>query len=313
MPIQLRNRNKNLVKDAALINNYINDNTQGLSKLWWTWDIDKMSSDLNMNPPQLYYTLRTLGVAVALFTGDSVATVRSPEIFEPAKAERSYSVLGVGGDSFKDFKDFLAIKNPEDMNMKPTQRDYTTSRSLLMKLASISSHASTTGVSITTLYRGLESIDYNTLNSWVRTGTIFSLGILASSTMIHSKSKDFSSSYWSFSTLSSRKKSKYKEGGIILIINNKKNKGLYVEGLSTYPSEREVILSGDVVTVGCSGMTAEWSDNSIVLKETTDWDIIVKSKKAAKIDIEHAVPNSNTFKNATAILAAPTTIYVDLI
>ena len=60
-------------------------------------------------------------------------------------------------------------------------------------------------------------------------------------------------------------------------------------------------------------MTAEWSDNSIVLKETTDWDVIVKSKKAAKIDIAHAAVGSNTFKNATTILAAHTIIYVDLI
>jgi len=304
MPIQLRNRNKNLVNDAALINNYINDRLAGSSQSLKSSDIEKMSSDLNMHPHQLHYTLKTLGVAVALFTGVSVATVRSPEIFEPDKAEGIYSDLGVGGDSFRDF---LSIKNPADMNMKPTQSDYATSRSLLMKLARISSHSSTTGLSITTLYRGLSGIGYNTLNSWVRTGTIFSLGVLASSSITPSTGTTFSAGSWSLG------KQKYNEGGIILIISNKKNKGLYVEGLSSYPDEREVILSGDVVTVGCSGMTAEWSDNSIVLKETTDWDIIVKSKKAAKIDIEHAVPSSNTFKNATTILAAHTIIYVDLI
>jgi len=302
MAIQLRSRNNNLVKDAALINNYINDRLAGSSQSLKSSDIEKMSSDLNMRPQHLYYALKTLGVAVALFTGGNVSTVRNPKIFEPDQSEGLYSNLATGSPSFLDF---LAIKNPADMNMKPTQSNYSQSRSLLMKLANISSHSSETGLSIMTLYRGLTGIDYNTLNSWVRTGTVFSLGVIASSSITPSTATSFSGGSW--------EKKKYDEGGIILTINNKKNKGLYVEGLSSYPAEREVIISGDVVTVGCSGMTAEWSDSASVLKETTDWDVILKSKKAAKLDIEYAMPSSNTFKNAAAILAAHTIIYVDLI
>ena len=293
MGIQLTSK-KYLARDAALINNYINDRISGTSQSLKSSDIDIMTSDLNMKPNQLYYTLKELGVAIALFTGGNVLTVRSPKMFDPDKAAGIYS----DNWSNPSFLDFLSIKNPADMNMIPTQRDYTKSRQLLIKLANISSHVSTTGVSIATLYRGLGEIDFNTLNSWVRPGTVFDLGALASTSIEQNAAKTFSGK---------------DEGSIILVINNKKSKGLYVEGLSSFQEEREVILSGDVVTVGCSGMTAEWSDSASVLKETTMWDVILKSKKAAKLDIEYAMPSSNTFKNAVAILAAHTIIYVDLI
>ena len=216
--------------------------------------------------------------STGLFTGGNVASVRNPELFNPAKADEW------GDHTISEYLNRPA-KDPEtgkDVNFlnyfgiqldgRPTKEDYQNAHDLLSFLSSNVSGLGEKGEKQVpaVLWRGLFNLTQNLLSAWIQKDSIFDLGNIVSST-------------WSKNVALNFSETTFKPMMVLLEINNKNRIGMFADKISVFPSEAEIILSGKVKTISFSADYINFDhQQGFFLSETNDPGLILASMEFIK-------------------------------
>lgn len=216
--------------------------------------------------------------STGLFTGGNVATVRNPELFNPAKAAE-WGDLTISEYLNRPAKDPETGKDVNFLNYfgiqldgKPTKEDYQNAHDLLSFLSSNVSGLGEEGEKQVpaVLWRGLFNVTQNLLSAWIQKDSIFDLGNIVSC----SWSKDVA---LNFSEIN------FKRMMVLLEINNKNRIGMFADKISVYPHEAEIILSGKVKTISFSADYINFDhQQGFFLSKTTDPGLILASMEFIK-------------------------------
>lgn len=211
--------------------------------------------------------------SAGLFTGGNVATVRNPELFDASKVDEwgnnrisnylNRPVKDPETGQKVDFLNYFGIQ----LDGVPTKEDYQNAHDLLSVLSSNVSGLGEKGEKQVPalLWRGLYNVTENLLSAWIQKDTIFDLGNIVSCTWAESVALNFS-------------KSTFKPFMILLEINNKNKVGMFVDKISVFPSEAEIILSGKVKTLSLSAYYINFDhQQGFFLSGTTDPGLVLAS------------------------------------
>ena len=211
-----------------------------------------LSKLLSIQPQETIKLIFETILVVTLFTGMHVATVRDPSLFDATKAKIKVvdSFNHVGRDFAKKYGFF---------NYKLTKKDYVLANEILVKASKYRKNTA----DFTKLYRGLNSVSFNTLNSWVRTDSEFEIGDIVSSTTDIFQAWTFYRSYGPYH--------------VLYDINNPSNRGMNVGSLSSFGGEKEVIISGKVRVTGCEGPHITQITPDIKFVTSDDWEDVVRT------------------------------------
>ena len=234
--------------------------------------IDDIAAIHNLSRPEAIDHVGRLMVAIMAFTGESVDTVRNPFMFDPAKSSELYLMTSLNNEEF--LKNFYlgAYRSEVDMMLGRkmrnfSQKDYSESNYIFSKFSKTKSTDDNV-VDISILYRGIFDLTFNTLNAWVRPGSVFDLGNIVSTTIDPSTAKFYATK-------------DTKPIAVFLKILNPNKIGFYVRGLSSFPNEEEVTLSGNVRTLSVEGnITVKNKSGSLSVTKTKDYTKILKFQKA---------------------------------
>lgn len=207
-------------------------------------------------------SIRKVFLSMVLMTSGSVKTVRDPYSFEALKARPLKEIL-VTNAPYMRFYEAIGL----DVNARPTMADYQMAHTLLKEMGSSSlsddyirqqmarfsdqavqdkSDIKIDNMQIPKkLYRGLHHLDVSAIRSLMNVGGSWDITRAVSTTMDINTAEDFAT-----------------EGGnsAILNIDNPNQVGFLASALSTYESEFEVILAGNLridkwsINVVCSGL-----------------------------------------------------------
>lgn len=204
--------------------------------------------------------IRTLLISYGLFTGGNVATVRNPELFNESKAGKVRSTLhpDITSIASENFINALGM----DLNRDLTKQDYENAHDLLSVVSKEKDAQTIQDISV--LYRGIHSISFNLLSSWVQNGAIFDLGNIVSCTWNTSIALGFLMGAGPYK--------------VFLTIENKNGIGAVAHNVSKYPGEDEAILSGKIKTKGVRGLKIKFDDKTgFSTGDTKDPNLILSS------------------------------------
>lgn len=234
--------------------------------------IDDIAAIHNLSRPEAIDYVGRLMVAIMTFTGESVDTVRNPFKFDPDKSSELYLMTSLNNEEF--LKNFYlgAYRSEVDMMLGRkmrnfSQKDYSESNYIFSKFSKTKSTDDDV-VDVSILYRGIFDLSFNALNAWVRPGSVFDLGNIVSTTIDPSTAKFYAIK-------------DTKPIAVFLKILNPNKVGFYVRGLSSFPNEEEVTLSGKVRTLSVEGnITVKNKSGSLSVTKTKDYTKILKFQKA---------------------------------
>lgn len=177
-------------------------------------------NSLNKEERELF---NNIAIAITLFTGASVSTVRDPSLFDNKKNRMYGKFISSYSKISDEFNSLGIILN----RMKPSQENYVFANQLLSKAKDLTGFGGTKKI-----YRGLGELEPNVYLDLCKPGSEWNLGDIVSTTADYEVGQSFSEEddYYS----------------ILLEITNPKMKGIYVDQLSVFPGEYEVILGGRV-------------------------------------------------------------------
>jgi len=206
----------------------------------------RMSKMYGVNEAEVIDALIKLIVSVVAFTGLSVDVVKDPSKFDPKKASSITTFSSFNNEYFLKNYDPSIYDGVDKLERSYRTRnirkdDYALAHVILGTLSKIkTTEDSIADMSI--LYRGVFGMSFNSLNAWARPGSVFDLGDIASTSL----DQYFAEEWANKAPIN-----------ILLEIKNPERKGLYVKGLSSFPSEDEVILGGKVKTISVKGRILE--------------------------------------------------------
>jgi len=265
---------ENQLSKLGAINNYLN-NLQVMQRnsSYYNFDLrmfNELSASLRLSQTELAFLLTRLVRAIALFTGAHVPAVRDSNVYD----ENLALSLGDAYTTNTEKIHNLASLYIDDIDISdiPTKEDYKESKQILDYLIKNKSHDDSKGIVIKKLYRGLNDISMNLLNAWIRPGAEFNLGDIVSTTIDKDTARKFAS------------RKKYR---VLLYVSNPFQYGAYVNALSAYDSEKEVVLSGVIKTRSCSGNILDLKttvSEYFPIKKSNNWmEIISYLQKAENI------------------------------
>lgn len=258
----------------GFINNYLN-NQQAMQRnsSYYNFDLrmfNELSASLRLSQTELAFLLTRLVRAIALFTGAHVPAVRDSNVYD----ENLALSLGDAYTTNTEKIHNLASLYVDDVDISniPTKENYEESKQILKYLIKNKSHDDSKGIVIKKVYRGLNDVSMNLLNSWIRPGSEFDLGDIVSTTIDENTARKFAS------------RKKYR---VLIYISNPFQYGAYVNALSAYDSEKEVVLSGIVKTRSCSGNILDLKNivsGYFPMKASNNWlEIVSYLQKAENI------------------------------
>jgi len=265
---------ENQLSKLGTINNYLN-NLQVMQRnsSYYNFDLrmfNELSASLRLSQTELAFLLTRLVRAIALFTGAHVPAVRDSNVYD----ENLALSLGDAYTTNTEKIHNLASLYIDDIDISdiPTKEDYKESKQILDYLIKNKSHDDSKGIVIKKLYRGLNDISMNLLNAWIRPGAEFDLGDIVSTTIDVDTARKFAY------------RKKYR---VLLYVSNPFQYGAYVNALSAYDSEKEVVLSGVIKTRSCSGNILDLKttvSEYFPIKKSNNWmEIISYLQKAENI------------------------------
>jgi len=265
---------ENQLSKLGTINNYLN-NLQVMQRnsSYYNFDLrmfNELSASLRLSQTELAFLLTRLVRAIALFTGAHVPAVRDSNVYD----ENLALSLGDAYTTNTEKIHNLASLYIDDIDISdiPTKEDYKESKQILDYLIKNKSHDDSKGIVIKKLYRGLNDISMNLLNAWIRPGAEFNLGDIVSTTIDKDTARKFAY------------RKKYR---VLLYVSNPFQYGAYVNALSAYDSEKEVVLSGVIKTRSCSGNILDLKttvSEYFPIKKSNNWmEIISYLQKAENI------------------------------
>lgn len=265
------NIDSQLISNAIVLNNYFNKNflkEEDLVDFASLQEIesffDDLSINLNMPKKDVITAYELLASSIFAFTKGHVASVRDNSLFDISK------VMPI------DFIDNEMLSSYRYLTKKSSgidKQDYINAKKFLSIASRIKTIDNNSSTDLTKIMRGLNNISLNLLNAWIRPGAEFDLGDIVSATIDKYTALHFSSS-----------RSDEKPTYLLLNISNPNQIGIYVEGFSAYPHEKEVIVSGQVKTLSTKGRIYRYDStnkkyNSV---KSYDWEEIYKFHKFAR-------------------------------
>lgn len=265
---------ENQLSKLGTINNYLN-NLQVMQRnsSYYNFDLrmfNELSASLRLSQTELAFLLTRLVRAIALFTGAHVPAVRDSNVYDENLALSLGDAYTTNTEKIHNLASLYI--NDIDISDIPTKEDYKESKQILDYLIKNKSHDDSKGIVIKKLYRGLNDISMNLLNAWIRPGAEFDLGDIVSTTIDVDTARKFAY------------RKKYR---VLLYVSNPFQYGAYVNALSAYDSEKEVVLSGVIKTRSCSGNILDLKttvSEYFPIKKSNNWmEIISYLQKAENI------------------------------
>lgn len=264
------NIDSQLISNAIVLNNYFNKNFlkeedlvdfSSLQEIEFFFD--DLSINLNMPKKDIITAYELLASSIFAFTKGHVASVRDNSLFDISK------VMPI------DFIDNEMLSSYRYLTKKRSgivKQDYINAKKFLSIVSKVKT-VDSSSTDLTKIMRGLNNISLNLLSAWTRPGTEFDLGDIVSTTIDKYTAHHFSSS-----------RSDEKPTYVLLNINNPNQIGIYVEGFSAYPHEKEVIVSGQVRTLSTKGRIYRYdsTNKKYNLVKSYDWEEIYKFHEFAR-------------------------------
>ena len=167
--------------------------------------------------------------ATTLFTGGHVETVRNPGAFDPSKVEPWTDLAGSGP-----VLTMMIRQMPVMFEDPPQADDYKKAKFLMEYLANAEMPEMFRSRGRGVLKRGLNSLSPNIFLDLCKPGEVYSIGKIASTSTNQTNAMKFASD---------KKGTRYR---LLYFLENLDFKGTPIIKASSYPSEQEVIIGGNI-------------------------------------------------------------------